>query len=46
MTGVMRWATSQGFGGAKAVQAIQTLKNERIIETSFDDDNAVIVDLV
>jgi hypothetical protein len=46
MTGVMRWATSQGFGGAKAVQAIQTLKNECIIETSFDDDNAVIVDLV
>lgn len=46
MVGVMRWATSQGFGGTKAVQAIQTLKNERIIDTSFDDDNQVIVDLV
>jgi hypothetical protein len=42
----MRWATSQGFGGSKAVQAIQALKTERVIDTSFDDDNSVIVDLV
>ena len=46
MTGVMRWATAQGFGGSKAVQAVQALKNERVIDTSFDDDNAVIIDLV
>lgn len=46
LAGVMCWAASQGFGGTKAVQAIQTLKNESIIETSFDDDNQVIVDLV
>ena len=46
MAGVMHWATAQGFGGTKAVQAIQALKNDRIIDTSFDDDNAVIIDLV
>jgi hypothetical protein len=42
----MRWAAAQGFGGSKAVQAIQALKTERVIDTSFDDDNSVIVDLV
>ena len=46
LVGVMRWATAQGFGGSKAVQAIQALKTERVITTSFDDDNSVIVDLV
>lgn len=46
MTSVMHWASAQGFGGTKAVQAIQTLKNERTIETSIDDDNQVIVDLL
>jgi hypothetical protein len=46
MAGVMRWATAQGYGGSKAVQAIQALKAERVITTSFDDDNSVIVDLV
>lgn len=46
MAGVMRWATAQGFGGSKAVQAIQALKNERVIDTSFDDGNNVIVDLI
>ena len=46
MAGVMHWATAQGFGGTKAVQAIQALKNDRIIDSSFDDDNAVIIDLV
>jgi len=46
LVGVMRWAAAQGFGGSKAVQAIQALKTERVIDTSFDDDNAVIVDLV
>jgi hypothetical protein len=42
----MRWATAQGFGGSKAVQAIQALMNERVIDTSFDDGNNVIVDLI
>lgn len=46
MRGVMCWASIQGFGGSKAVQAIQALKNDRIIETSFDDDNSVIIDLI
>lgn len=46
MVGVMHWAATQGFGGSKAVQAIQTLKTERIIDTSIDDDNAVIIDLL
>ena len=46
LTGVMRWATAQGFGGTKAVQAIHALKAEQVIDTSFDDDNNVIVDLV
>jgi hypothetical protein len=46
MAGVMRWATAQGFGGTKAVQAIHALKTERVIDTSFDDGNTVIVDLV
>ena len=46
LAGVMRWATAQGFGGSKAVQAIQALKTERVIATSFNDDNSVIVDLV
>ena len=46
LVGVMRWATTQGFGGSKAVQAIQALKTERVIDTSFDDDSSVIVDLV
>jgi hypothetical protein len=46
LAGVMRWATAQGFGGSKAVQAIQALKNERVIDTYFDDDNSVIVELV
>ena len=46
LAGVMRWATAQGFGGSKAVQAIQALKTERVVDTSFDDDHSVIVDLV
>lgn len=46
LSGVIRWASAQGFGGTKAVQAIQTLKNERVIETSLDDDNATIIDLL
>ena len=45
LAGVMRWATAQGFGGSKAVQAIQALKTERVIDTSFDDNNQVIVTL-
>lgn len=43
---VMSWATAQGFGGSKAIQAIQTLKHERIIETSQDDEGNTIVDLL
>ena len=46
MRSVMSWATAQGFGGSKAVQAIQALKNERIIETSQDDEGNTIVELV
>jgi hypothetical protein len=46
LKGVMSWATSQGFGGSKAVKAIQSLKNDRIIETSIDDDGSVVVDLI
>lgn len=46
LTGVMRWASAQGFGGTKTVLALQALKNERIIETSLDDDNAIIIDLL
>jgi hypothetical protein len=46
LEGVMRWATAQGFGGFGVAQAIQTLKTERVIDTSFDDDNNVIIDLV
>ncbi len=43
---VIVWASAQGFGGSKTVQAIQVLKNQRIIETSIDDDGTVIVDLI
>ena len=43
---IMSWATSQGFGGSKAVQAIQTLIVERTIETSQDDTGLTIVELV
>jgi hypothetical protein len=46
MAGVMRWATAQGFGGFGVAQAIQELKTERVIDTYFDDDNSVIVELV
>lgn len=46
LSGVIRWASAQGFGGTKAVQAIQTLKNERVIETSLADDNTTIIDLL
>lgn len=46
MKHVMRWAASQGFGGSKAVQAIQSLKNSRTIETSEDDDGETIIDLI
>jgi hypothetical protein len=42
----MRWATDQGFGGFGVAQAIQELKTERVIDTYFDDDNSVIVELV
>jgi hypothetical protein len=42
----MRWATAQGFGGFGVAQAIQELKTERVIDTYFDDDNSVIVELV
>ena len=43
---VMFWATSQGFGGSKAIQAIQTLKSDNVINTSTDDDNNTIIDLI
>ena len=43
---VMHWATSQGFGGSKAVQAIQQLKTDRVIETSTDDEGSIVVDLI
>jgi hypothetical protein len=46
LVGVMRWATAQGFGGFGVAQAIQELKTERVIDTYFDDDNSVIVELV
>lgn len=46
MRSVMSWTAAQGFGGSKAVQAIQALKNERIIETSQDDEGNTIVDLL
>ena len=46
LAGVMRWATAQGFGGFGVAQAIQELKTERVIDTYFDDDNSVIVELV
>lgn len=46
LTGVMRWASAQGFGGTKAVLALQALKNERMIETSIDEDNVIIIDLL
>lgn len=43
---VLSWATAQGFGGSKAIQAIDTLKRERIIETSQDDEGNTIIDLL
>jgi hypothetical protein len=43
---VMSWSTSQGFGGSKAVQAIDALKRERIIDTSQDDEGNTIIDLI
>lgn len=43
---VLHWAASQGFGGSKAIQAIQTLKTDRVIDTSQDDDNQTIIDLI
>ena len=46
MKHVMQWAAFQGFGGSKAVQAIQSLKNSRTIETSEDDDGETIIDLI
>lgn len=46
MRSVMSWATSQGFGGSKAIQAIQALKNERIIDTSQDDEGNTVIDLI
>jgi hypothetical protein len=42
----MSWATAQGFGGSKAIQAINTLKRERIIDTSQDDEGNTIIDLL
>jgi hypothetical protein len=42
----MSWATSQGFGGSKAIQALQTLIVERTIETSQDDEGNTIIDLL
>jgi hypothetical protein len=46
MRSVMSWATAQGFGGSKAVQAINALKRERIIDTSQDDEGNTIIDLI
>jgi hypothetical protein len=43
---VMSWATSQGFGGSKVIQAINTLKRECIIDTSQDDEGNTIIDLL
>ena len=42
---VMSWATSQGYGGSKAVQALQNLIVERTIETPLDDEGNTIIDL-
>ena len=43
---IMSWATSQGFGGSKAIQALDSLKRERIIDTVQDDTGLTIVELV
>ena len=46
LKGVIQWAESQGYGGSKAVQAIHTLKLDRVINTSQDDDNQTVIDLI
>ena len=46
LKGVLQWAAAQGYGGSKAVSAVQALKVNGIIFTDFDDDGETIVDLV
>jgi hypothetical protein len=41
----MSWACNQGFGGSKAIQAIDTLKQAKIIDVLVDDEGTLIVEL-
>lgn len=45
LAGVMSWACNQGFGGSKAIQAIDTLKQAKIIDVLVDDEGTLIVEL-
>lgn len=46
LQGVLRWASQQGLGGSKAIQAIQALQQQQVIVTSLDDEGVIVVDLV
>ena len=46
LQGVLLWASQQGLGGSKAIQTINTLRQNKTIETSLDDEGSIIVDLL
>ena len=46
LKGVYQWATGQGFGGSKMIQALHTLKIEHIITVEHEDSLGYVVELI